>query len=499
MRWRWRRSLTDPAAWHFDNSLVRGLDGFFLPHEAAPAKLPRLIMFNDPLAAMLRLPGRAAGEVRLAGWLSGSDPVPGSAPVALAYAGHQFGQFNPQLGDGRALLLGEIVAADGARFDLQLKGSGTTPYSRGGDGKCTLSAALREYLISEAMAALGVPTTRSLAVVATGEGVWREQPHHGAVLARVAASHLRIGTFEWAAAHRGLAAVQQLTDYALRRHYPHLAAAANPALALLDAVAEAQARLTAKWMALGFVHGVMNTDNVTISGETIDYGPCAFLDIYTADQVFSSIDRQGRYAFGRQPAVTHWNLYRLAGALIAAIAAVDEADTEQARLLLAGWGARYEHHWLQAMRAKLGLPGARADDLDLACDLFAALAGQQADFTLLFRALGDTLEHGYGAVADQLADRDALLPWFSRWQARLACGQHDIAQSAAGMRAANPVYLPRNHRTDAALAAAEAGDMAPFIALLGAVSRPYELRPGLAEFERGAPPGTVPFVTFCGT
>ena len=478
---------------------MRELNGFFAPAQAAPAKAPRLVVFNDGLAAALNLPGRDAGDKVLAGWLSGRDPVAGSEPAALVYAGHQFGQFNPQLGDGRALLLGEIVSPGGARFDLQFKGSGITPYSRGGDGNCTLSAALREYLMSEAMAALGVPTTRSLAVVATGEGVWREEPHHGAVLTRVAASHLRIGTFEWAAAHRGAEAVGQLTSYALQRHYPALVGAANPALALLEAVADAQARLTAKWMALGFVHGVMNTDNVTVSGETIDYGPCAFLDVYSAGQVFSSIDRQGRYAFGQQPAAARWNLYRLAGALIAAIAAVNEADTEAARLLLEGWGDRYEAYWLAEMRAKLGLVEAQVDDLALAQDLFAALEGQQADFTLLFRALGRSLDQGYGVIADELTEREALVPWFQRWQARLAAEPRGAAERAALMQAANPLYVPRNHLTDAALAAAEAGDMAPFLALLDAVSRPYDLRPGLKQFERGAPAGAAAFVTYCGT
>ena len=306
--------------WAFDNSLTRALAGFYKPWQAAVPAAPAVVVFNDMLAARLGLPGREVGEDVLAGWLSGRDPVPGSEPVALAYAGHQFGRFNPQLGDGRALLLGEVIAPDGMRFDLQFKGSGTTPYSRGADGKCTLAAALREYVMSEAMAALGVPSTRSLAVVATGEGVWREEPHPAAVLTRVAASHLRVGTFEWAAAHKGREAVEQLTDYALERHFPERLHAANRPLALLDAVCDVQARLVAKWMALGFVHGVMNTDNVAISGETIDYGPCAFLDGYSQSQVFSSIDRGGRYAFGQQPLVCRWNLYGLASALIEAIA-----------------------------------------------------------------------------------------------------------------------------------------------------------------------------------
>ncbi|WP_309753021.1 protein adenylyltransferase SelO family protein [Novosphingobium sp.] len=499
MRCRWRRSLTDTAVWRFDNTLVRQLDGFFAPWQADPAKAPRMVLFNDTLAAQLGLPGRAAGDDTLAGWLSGRDPVPGSEPAALVYAGHQFGHFNPQMGDGRALLLGEVVASDGARFDLQFKGSGTTPYSRGGDGKSTLAAALREYLMSEAVAALGVPTTRSLAVVTTGEGVWREEPHHGAVLTRVAASHLRIGTFEWAAAHKGRAAVELLADYALQRHYPALTGAANRPLALLEAVADAQARLVARWMALGFVHGVMNTDNVTISGETIDYGPCAFLDAYTAAQVFSSIDHHGRYAFGQQPAVAHWNLYRLAGALIEAIAAVDEGDTEAARVLLEKWPQRYEAYWLAELRAKLGLGDAREDDFALAQDLFAALEGQQADFTGLFRALGASLEHGYGVIADELTDRDALRPWFERWQTRLTEEPGDAATRRAAMDAANPLYVARNHLTDAALAAAGAGDLVPLEALLDAVSRPFARRDGLEQFERGAPTGSPRFVTYCGT
>ena len=487
------------AAWRFDNTLVRRLDGFFAPWQAHGAKAPRLVLFNDALAAALGLPGRAASDETLAGWLSGRDEVPGSEPAALVYAGHQFGHFNPQMGDGRALLLGEIIAPDGGRFDLQFKGSGTTPYSRGGDGKSTLAAALREYLMSEAMAALGVPTTRSLAVVTTGEGVWREAPHHGAVLTRVAASHLRIGTFEWAAAHKGREAVEQLADYALERHYPALTGAASRPLALLEAVADAQARLVARWMALGFVHGVMNTDNVTISGETIDYGPCAFLDAYSAAQVFSSIDAHGRYAFGQQPAVARWNLYRLAGTLIEAIAAVDAADTEAARVLLETWPQRYEGYWLAELRAKLGFVDARDDDLALAQDLFAALEGQQADFTALFRALGASLEHGYAVVADELTDRDSLKPWFDRWQVRLAREPRDAAARRAAMDAVNPLYIARNYLTDAALVAAGAGDMAPLTVLLDAVSRPFERRAGLEPFERGAPAGSPRFVTYCGT
>lgn len=487
------------SLWAFDNSLTRVLAGFYQPWQAATPAAPRVVMFNDALAAQLGLPGREAGEDVLAGWLSGRDAVPGSEPVALTYAGHQFGTFNPQMGDGRALLLGEVIAPDGRRFDLQFKGSGATPYSRGADGKCTLAAALREYVMSEAMAALGVPSTRSLAVVATGDGIWRETPHPAAVLTRVAASHLRVGTFEWAAAHKGREAVEQLTDYALERHFPERRHEANRPLALLEAVCEAQARLVAKWMALGFVHGVMNTDNVAVSGETIDYGPCAFLDGYSATQVFSSIDRGGRYAFGQQPLVCRWNLYRLASALIEAIAEVDQADTEKARVMLEQWPARYEAHWLSEMRAKLGLFEEREGDFELAQDLFVALEGQQADFTQLFRALSASAAGGYEPLEEHLTDRTVLRDWHARWQARLAEEPRDPAARKAAMDAVNPLYIPRNHLVDAALAQAEAGDLAPILTLLDVVSHPFDFGEGLERYAQGAPDGSPNHVTYCGT
>ena len=482
---------------HFDNSLQRELEGFFVPWHAAIPPEPKLTIYNHALAAELGLP--EAEQAQLAAWYSGAEPLPASEPAALAYSGHQFGHFNPQMGDGRALLLGELIAPSGARFDLQFKGSGPTPFSRNGDGKCALGPALREYLVSEAMGALGVPSTRSLAVTTTGEGVWREQPHPGAVLTRVAASHLRVGTFEYAAAHKGLEGVQKLADFAVARHYPERQAARNPALALLEAVCEAQAALVAKWMNLGFVHGVMNTDNVTISGETIDYGPCAFLDAYSAAQVFSSIDKGGRYAFGQQPLVCRWNLYRLASALIEAIAAVNEADAETARLLLEAFSARYQQHWLAGLRPKLGLSSEEDGDLELGEALFAALEGQGADFTLLFRALSASLAEGYDPVAVEVTDREAFAPWFARWQARLAREPLDPAERAARMDAANPLYIPRNHRVDAALSAAEAGDLAPFLLLLEVVTHPFQPRAEWNDFAHGAPIGSPDHVTFCGT
>lgn len=484
--------------WAFDNSLIRALPGMFTPWQAEVPKAPRLVLFNDAVAERLGIPGRTAGEPQLADWLSGAAEVPGSEPAALAYAGHQFGQFNPTMGDGRALLLGEIVAPDNAQFDLQFKGSGRTPYSRGGDGMCTLSAALREYLVSEAMAALGVPTTRSLAVVATGGGIWREQPHPAAVLTRVAASHLRIGSFEFAAAHLGREGVERLCDYALERHYPALLSAPNRPLALLEAVAEAQAKLVAKWMALGFVHGVMNTDNVTISGETIDYGPCAFLDTYADSQVFSSIDAHGRYAYGQQPAVCRWNLYRLAAALIEPIAAVNEADAEAARVLLEDWPIRYHEHWLHELRAKLGLAAERDADADLVRDLLGQLEGQ-ADFTMTFRALGAALDDGFGAVAEQVLEPDKLRPWFATWQARLAEELADPAARREAMDRVNPLYIPRNRLLDDALTAAEAGDLAPFTAMLAAVGSPFQPRAGFERFAAIPPQDAARHVTFCGT
>ena len=343
-----------------------------------------------------------------------------------------------------------------------------------------------------------MPTTRSLAVVTTGSGIWRELPHPAAVLTRVAASHLRIGTFEYAATHQGRAAVEQLCDYTLARHYPALSGARNRPLALLEAVAEAQARLVAKWMALGFVHGVMNTDNVTISGETIDYGPCAFLDTFGASEVFSSIDRQGRYAYGQQPEVCRWNLYQLASALIEAIAAADGADVETARVLLEDWPLRYRTHWLREMRLKLGLTTERDDDHALAQELFVLLEGQQADFTTLFRSLATSLTDGFDAFAAQLLEPEKLRPWHASWLERLAFEPEDPVQRSAAMNAVNPLYIARNHRLDAALTAAEAGDLAPFNGLLAAVSQPFVAQPGWEEFA-AIPVNLSRHVTFCGT
>ncbi|MBU6206578.1 MAG: YdiU family protein [Alphaproteobacteria bacterium] len=488
--------MENEATWRFDNSLVRALEGFFVPAQVERAPAPRLTILNRALAEALGL----ALPLDDAEHLLVGNALPVEAePVALAYAGHQFGGFSPVLGDGRALLLGEIVAPDGRRFDLQFKGSGRTPFSRGGDGKLALGPALREYLISEAMAALCVPTTRILSVVETGEVVQRDQPHPGAVALRVAASHLRVGTFEWAARAPGTDALRQLADYALLRHYPAAAHAPNPYLALVEAVMDAQIALVAQWMSLGFVHGVMNTDNVAISGEAIDYGPCAFLDAYSAREVFSSIDRQGRYAFGNQSAICHWNMVRLASALLALIEAVDAQGVAQCQALLDTFPARFRRAWVARMRPKFGLFSDEEDDAALVEGLFAALEGQRVDFTNLFRALATSLTQGDDVVRDLLREPYALDDWLADWHARLAREEPPPEERAAQMNAVNPLYIPRNHMVDAALSAAEAGDMVPFMQVLEVVTHPYVERADWADYAQGAPADAPHHVTYCGT
>jgi uncharacterized protein YdiU (UPF0061 family) len=464
----------------FDHSYARDLPGTYLRVAPDPAPAPRLLVLNRSLADAL---GLDLSDAEAEAWLSGASLPPGAEPIAQAYAGHQFGGFSPQLGDGRAHLLGEIVTPKGARFDLQLKGSGKTPFSRGGDGKAALAPMLREYLISEAMAALGVPTTRSLAVVATGETVWRETALPGAVLARVAASHLRVGTFQFFAARGDQAQVRRLADYAIARHYPDAAQAPNPALALLDAVIAAQARLIAQWMGLGFVHGVMNTDNMAISGETIDYGPCAFMEGYAPGTVFSSIDRQGRYAYANQPLILGWNLARLAEALVPLLDPVAETGVKIANDRLAGIADRYRAEWLAVMRRKLGLSGEDPGDGALADDLLTAMQG--ADWTLTFRRLADD-----AALRPLFDDFTAMQAWLPRWRARAGEG------AAQRIATANPAVIPRNHKVEEALTAATAGDMAPFHALLAAIQAPFtEAEP----FMLPAPSGFGGYVTFCGT
>ena len=452
----------------FDNSWLRELPGSLVRQDPAVAPAPRLLVWNDALARDLRLEIDPADAEA---WFSGAKVPEGAEPAALAYAGHQFGGFSPQLGDGRAHLLGEVLGPDGRRWDLQLKGSGRTPFSRGGDGKAVIGPMLREYLISEAMAALGVPTTRSLAVVATGETVLRQEgPMPGAVLARVAASHIRVGTFQFFAARGQVDVLRALTQYTITRHYPGI----EGALGLFDAVVARQVRLIAHWMGLGFVHGVMNTDNMALSGETIDYGPCAFLDTYAPGTVFSSIDRQGRYAYGNQPAIMAWNLARLAEAMLPLLDADEARAVELANARLEAISGAYAEAWLNEMRRKLGLQGQEPGDQALVDDLLALMPGR--DWTLTFR-------RGFDGLGD----------WRLRWLDRAGAG------AEARVLAANPAVIPRNHMVEAALLAATVGDMAPFHDLLAAVQAPFGPEAGRERFVLPPPEGLTPYVTFCGT
>lgn len=483
----------------FDNSFHDSMEGFYAPAEAAKPSAPKLLIFNHALAEELGLDASDAGDDQLGRLFSGEALPEGANPLAFAYAGHQFGHFSPQLGDGRALLLGEVVAPGGARFDLQLKGSGPTPFSRNGDGKSAIGPVLREFLVSEAMAAMGVPTTRSLAAVATGDRVQRERAHPGAVLTRVASSHIRVGTFQFFAAHFGADHVVQLADYSIRRHFPDLAEAANPPLALLDRVIGRQCELVAHWLAVGFIHGVMNTDNVAISGETIDYGPCAFVDRFAVDTVFSSIDANGRYAYGRQPQILHWNMARFAEALLPAINAVDPAGIEAAKALVDAIPDRFRAIWLGRMRAKLGLVEARDGDADLIDRLFAELEQHRVDFTSFFRALAMPLR-GEGAMLESLLPApDAMAPWIADWWAQLEREDMHPHERADAMDAVNPLYIPRNHHVEAALEAAEQGDMAPWLQLLEVVRHPFEIHPGWEEYAGPAPEDFGPYTTYCGT
>jgi len=478
-----------------DNTYASQLEGFGVPWEPTEVPSPALLLFNTDLAASLGLDDDALRSGAGVDVLAGAAAPEGASPIAQVYAGHQFGGFSPQLGDGRAVLLGEVVDATGERFDIALKGSGRTPFSRGGDGKAALGPVLREYLMGEAMHALGVPTTRALAAVTTGEMVRREGMLPGAVLTRVASSHLRVGTFQFFAARGDLARLRQLTDYAIERHDPELTSADNPPLALLDAVISRQASLIASWMNLGFIHGVMNTDNVTISGETIDYGPCAFMDVYDPATVFSSIDTGGRYAHGNQPSIGLWNMARLAEALLPLI----DDDQERAVALATGSLDRYEGlydaAWLAGMRAKLGLDGEVVGDRHLADDWLELLHRDRVDFNTAFRRLADAADGSlHGRVGVTSLFEAPIGDWLDRWTARLA------PDASSSMRSVNPLYVPRNHLVEEALTAATAGDMAPFHELLDVVTGPFVEQPGREGFAVPAPDGfTAGYRTFCGT
>ncbi|MFM2152654.1 MAG: hypothetical protein RL199_1089 [Pseudomonadota bacterium] len=480
----------------FDNSSARLPERFHARCTPTPVAAPGLVRVNAPLCRELGIDADAlAGDVAV---LAGNRVPEGADPIALAYAGHQFGHFVPQLGDGRAILMGEVVGADGLRRDLQWKGSGRTPFSRGGDGRAALGPVLREYVVSEAMHALGVPTTRALAAVTTGEYVLREEPLPGAVLLRAASSHLRVGTFQFFAARGDHEGLRLLADHAIARHDPSAAHAANPYRALLEGVARRQASLVAKWMSLGFIHGVMNTDNATISGETLDYGPCAYMEGFHPDTVFSAIDRQGRYAWGNQPRIAAWNLARLAEALLPLLGDPEEGALASAREVVSTFGPLFETAYRETMTAKLGCAHPRAGDEALVEKLLALMTEASADFTLTFRALADASqgdERGFRARVGEAA----ATPWLEAWRRRLAEESAPATAVAARLRAANPVYVPRNHLVEAAIRAATDGDFGPFHTLCDVTGRPFEERPGLEPFAAAAREEERVVRTFCGT
>ncbi|MDT7702571.1 MAG: serine/tyrosine/threonine adenylyltransferase [Pseudonocardiales bacterium] len=483
----------------FDNSYARELGALCEPWQAAPAPAPRLLALNGELAAELGVDAEALRAPEGVAVLVGNATPEGASPVAQAYAGHQFGGYVPRLGDGRALLLGEVLDVHGHRRDLHFKGSGRTPFARGGDGKAPVGPMLREYLIGEAMHALGIPTTRALAVVATGEQVVRETMLPGAVLTRVASSHVRVGTFQYAAARRDPELVRRLADHVIARHHPDAAEAENPYLAFYESVVDAQASLIARWMLVGFVHGVMNTDNMTISGETIDYGPCAFIDAFDPATVFSSIDHGGRYAYGNQPGIAQWNLARLAETLLPLIHEDTDTAVEAATDVLSSFADRYGRYWGNGMRAKLGIADAEEEDDPLIEDLLALLKAQRVDFTSFFRALSSSLLGDAASARALFAEPDAFDAWSGRWRARLASRSVDPRETAEAMDRVNPVYVPRNHLVDDALGAATAGDLEPFHRLVDVLARPFEARPGLEPYALPAPPSSGTHRTFCGT
>ena len=472
---------------------ARELPELALHWQAEDAPDPRLLVLDEALARELGLDPEWLRTPAGLGLLIGRSVPSGATPVAQAYAGHQFGGYAPRLGDGRALLLGELVDGGGQLRDLHLKGAGRTPFARGGDGLAAVGPMLREYVLSQAMHALGIPTTRSLAVVATGREVYRETALPGAVLVRVASSHLRVGTFQYAAATGDAALLRRLADHAIDRHHPAAAAAEQPYLALFEAVVAAQASLVGRWMLVGFVHGVMNTDNMTISGETIDYGPCAFMEAVDPRAVYSSIDSGGRYAYGNQPLAAEWNLARLAEAMLPLFAADQDRAVELAVEALGGFRREYDAAWAAGMRSKLGLPDGLDDavTVSLAEDLLALLRDGRVDLTTFFRLLGvaarGDAEPARRAVLD-LAGFDA---WLQRWRA--------AGPDPAAMDRVNPVYVPRNQLVEEALTAATAGDLGPLERLLEAVTRPFDERPGLERYALPAPEDAGPYRTFCGT
>ncbi|KQT82105.1 hypothetical protein ASG51_20180 [Methylobacterium sp. Leaf465] len=490
------------AAIPFANTYARLPEHFFAAVNPTPVAAPRLIRINRELAADLGIEAAWLESPEGVAVLAGNRVPEGAEPLAMAYAGHQFGNRVPQLGDGRAILLGEVVGRDGVRRDIQLKGSGPTPFSRRGDGRAALGPVLREYVVSEAMTALGIPSTRALAAVLTGDSVRRETVLPGGVLTRVATSHIRVGTFQYFAMRGDVDGVRALADHVIGRHYPELAEDANPYGALLTRVVERQADLVARWLLVGFIHGVMNTDNCAVSGETIDFGPCAFLDAYDPSAVFSAIDENGRYAYGNQPGILHWNLTRFAEALLPLLAPETEDGIAVAQDRLAAFGPRFEAAYYGGLRAKLGLTTDRDEDRELGRTLLEAMQAGRADFTLTFRRLGAAAlgPEGDGPVRDLFDDSTVYEAWATRWRARLAAEPGDPAARRAAMDRVNPAFIPRNHRVEAVIEAAVArDDFAPFHELVAVLARPYDDQPAFAAYAAPPQPHERVLQTFCGT
>jgi uncharacterized protein YdiU (UPF0061 family) len=484
----------------FDNSYARLPERFYAPAVPAQYSAAKLIRLNEELAAELGLDARDLGSPAGLTILSGQQIAEGSEPIALAYAGHQFGNFVPQLGDGRAILLGEVIDRSGKRRDIQLKGAGRTAFSRGGDGRAAIGPVLREFLLSEAMAALGIPTTRALAAVATGEKVIRERALPGAVLTRVASSHIRVGTFQYFAARGDTEALRLLADYVIARHYPSAAQQKSHYRGLLEAVVAAQADLVSRWLLVGFIHGVMNTDNMSISGETIDYGPCAFMDVYDPAKVFSSIDRMGRYAYGNQPSIALWNLTRLAEAILPLLAEDEERAVEQAREVLGTFDSLFEQSYHSGLGRKLGLSAQGPGDVELISDVLKLLTAHRVDFTLFFRRLGNAAAGKEEPVRSLFAEPAAFDRWLARWRRRLEQEGQSPEARLSEMHAMNPAFIPRNHHVEAMIkAAVDHEDYGPFEKMLQVLSRPYEDQPAFSQYADPPLPHERVTATFCGT
>ena len=485
---------------NFDNTYATQLKGFYALCNSMQAPEPKLIRYNEALAKQLGINLDDVNDNEKAAIFSGMQSIPGAQPLAQVYAGHQFGHYSPQLGDGRALLLGELIDQQGLRFDIQLKGSGRTPYSRGGDGKAALGPVLREYIMCEAMHALGIPTSRALAAVTTGEMVMRDQPLPGAMFTRVAASHIRVGTFQYFAAQGEPTNIQKLADYTIARHYPNLQQEDNPYLALLAQVCDAQASLISKWMLVGFIHGVMNTDNMTISGETIDYGPCAFMDAFSPETVYSSIDRQGRYAYLNQPPIAQWNLARFAETLLSLIHDDKENAVELAIEVVNEFPNSYNKYWLAGMRTKLGLTTVQDDDLEFVNELLSIMNECELDYSLTFRHLAKTLK-GNMLISDEQFNYAKLIAWTKRWHDRLNKEGANFNDSILAMNRVNPLYIPRNHKVEEALeAATDTGDYSYFEGILNVLNRPYAEQAGNIEYSQPASKEFEKnYQTFCGT